>query len=139
MVQCRVSQFVRVDEDRVVNGKQPPVNTLPSERSSLTTIVDKIADASSSVGKGPVLPSPSIPEDALREFEHKLEADLQTVGVTLVAILGVITFWRGAWSLLDHFIGDSVFGDICCTIVGLTIVLWIRLSGLRIASFWPPS
>lgn len=64
---------------------------------------------------------------------------LQTVGVTLTAILGVIIFWRGVWALLDHFIGDSVVGDICCIIVGLTIVLYIRLSGMKIASFWPPS
>ncbi|GFR41624.1 hypothetical protein Agub_g2351 [Astrephomene gubernaculifera] len=80
-----------------------------------------------------------VPEDVIAEFEHKLEADLQTVGVTLTAILGVIIFWRGVWSLLDHFLGDSVVGDICCIIVGLTIVLYIRLSGMKIASFWPPS
>ncbi|KAG2423166.1 hypothetical protein HXX76_010934 [Chlamydomonas incerta] len=80
-----------------------------------------------------------VPEDVISDFEHKLEADLQTVGVTLTAILGVIIFWRGVWALLDHFIGDSVVGDICCVIVGLTIVLYIRLSGMKIASFWPPS
>ncbi|GLC42284.1 hypothetical protein PLESTF_001144100 [Pleodorina starrii] len=80
-----------------------------------------------------------VPEDVIAEFEHKLEADLQTVGVTLTAILGVIIFWRGVWALLDHFIGDSVVGDVCCIIVGLTIVLYIRLSGMKIASFWPPS
>ncbi|GIL80493.1 hypothetical protein Vretimale_16078 [Volvox reticuliferus] len=80
-----------------------------------------------------------VPEDVIADFEHKLEADLQTVGVTLTAILGVIIFWRGVWALLDHFVGDSVVGDICCIIVGLTIVLYIRLSGMKIASFWPPS
>jgi hypothetical protein len=43
------------------------------------------------------------------------------------------------WSLLDALMGDSVLGDICCIIVGLTIVLWIRLSGAKVAtSFWPP-
>jgi hypothetical protein len=81
----------------------------------------------------------AVPEDVLREFEHKLEADVQTVGVTLTAILGVIIFWRGVWSLLDHFLGDSIFGDISCTVVGLAIVLYIRLSGAKLASFWPPS
>lgn len=81
----------------------------------------------------------AVPEDVLREFEHKLEADVQTVGVTLTAILGVIIFWRGVWSLLDHFLGDSIFGDISCAVVGLAIVLYIRLSGAKLASFWPPS
>lgn len=84
------------------------------------------------------VPAP-IPEDVIQEFEQKLEADLQTVGVTLTAILGVIIFWRGVWALLDHFVGDSVFGDICCIVVGLFVVLYIRLSGMKIASFWPPS
>lgn len=82
---------------------------------------------------------PTVPRDALQEFEAKLEADLQTVGVTLVGILGVIVFWRGVWSLLDYYIGDDVLGDFCCTIVGLGIVLYIRLSGFRMASIFPPS
>jgi hypothetical protein len=35
---------------------------------------------------------------------------------------------------------DSLFGDICCIIVGLTIVLWIRLTGVKVSpTFWPPS
>ena len=69
----------------------------------------------------------------------QLEADIKTVGVTLTAILGVIIFWRGVWSLLDHYIGDSVVGDICCSVLGLCIILYIRLSGAKLASFWPPS
>lgn len=85
------------------------------------------------------LPLPSVvPQDVIDEFEHKLEADLQTVAVTITAILGVIVFWRGVWTLLDHYIGDSVLGDVCCIVVGLAIVLYIRLSGLKMASFWPP-
>ncbi|KAI8473658.1 MAG: hypothetical protein J3K34DRAFT_518776 [Monoraphidium minutum] len=82
---------------------------------------------------------PPIPTDALLAFEQKLEADIVSVFLTLTAVTGVIIFWRGVWSLLDHFMGDSVLGDICCIIVGLTIVLWIRLSGAKVAtSFWPP-
>jgi hypothetical protein len=42
-------------------------------------------------------------EDAWAEFEARLEADLATVGTTLVAIFGVIVFWRGVWSLLDYY------------------------------------
>lgn len=70
----------------------------------------------------------------------QLEADLQSVAVTLTAVTGVIIFWRGVWSLLDTLMGDSLFGDICCIIVGLTVVMGIRLSGVKVAnSFWPPS
>ncbi|KAG2452085.1 hypothetical protein HYH02_003121 [Chlamydomonas schloesseri] len=110
-------------------------------------VTDQTVAPAGAVVKAPAvqpvrLPEPvfvPVPEDVITDFEHKLEADLQTVGVTLTAILGVIIFWRGVWALLDHFIGDSVVGDICCVIVGLTIVLYIRLSGMKIASFWPPS
>ena len=62
------------------------------------------------------------------------------MGYTLCAVTGVIIFWRGVWSLLDYFMGDSLFGDVCCIFAGLIIVLWIRLSGIKVAtSLWPPS
>jgi hypothetical protein len=81
-----------------------------------------------------------VPPDVLREFEHKLEADVKTVATTLTAVTGVIVYWRGVWSLIDHTIGDTVFGDVCCIFVGLSIVLWIRVSGVKVApTFWPPS
>jgi hypothetical protein len=41
-------------------------------------------------------------------------------------------------SCAADFLGDSIFGDICCIFVGLTIVLGIRLSGVKVSSnFWP--
>lgn len=44
------------------------------------------------------LPLPELPiSGVMDEFEHKLEADVATVGVTIFAILGVIIFWRGVW------------------------------------------
>ncbi|PNW84093.1 hypothetical protein CHLRE_04g220633v5 [Chlamydomonas reinhardtii] len=129
-----------------VARERSTVATAAAMATSLPATEQVVAPAGAVV-KAPVVkpvrrPEPvfvPVPEDVITDFEHKLEADLQTVGVTLTAILGVIIFWRGVWALLDHFIGDSVVGDICCIIVGLTIVLYIRLSGMKIASFWPPS
>ncbi|KIZ02938.1 hypothetical protein MNEG_5018 [Monoraphidium neglectum] len=95
-------------------------------------------DAAAAAAEAAELPPP-VPTDVLLEFEQKLEADISSVGLTLTAVTGVIIFWRGVWSLLDYYMGDSVLGDVCCIIVGLTIVLWIRLSGAKVAtSFWPP-
>uniref|UniRef100_A0A7S0RSU2 Uncharacterized protein n=1 Tax=Chlamydomonas leiostraca TaxID=1034604 RepID=A0A7S0RSU2_9CHLO len=78
-------------------------------------------------------------EDAWQEFEQKLEADLATVGTTILGILGVIIFWRGVWSLLDYILGDGPLGDLFCILAGLGIILYIRLAGLRVGSFWPSS
>lgn len=42
-------------------------------------------------------------------------------------------------SLLDHLMGDTIVGDLCCMAVGLTLVLWLRLSGAKVATtLWPP-
>lgn len=76
-------------------------------------------------------------EDAWQEFEARFEADLQTVAITLVAIVGVICFWRGIWSLLDYYLGENPIGDISCILVGFGIIMYIRLSGLKVGSFWP--
>eukprot|EP00882_Tetradesmus_deserticola_P003599 GHRQ01003810.1.p1 GENE.GHRQ01003810.1~~GHRQ01003810.1.p1 ORF type:complete len:199 (+),score=51.50 GHRQ01003810.1:129-725(+) len=96
------------------------------------------AESSYAEGEEQLHQQAEVPKDVLREFEHKLEADLQSVAVTVTAVTGVIIYWRGVWSLLDYMMGDSLFGDICCIIVGLTIVLAIRLSGVKVASsFWP--
>ncbi|KAI8464056.1 MAG: hypothetical protein J3K34DRAFT_462122 [Monoraphidium minutum] len=82
---------------------------------------------------------PVLPDVLLFHFEKKLEADLSSVGLTLAAVTGVIIYWRGVWSLLDVLVGDSVLGDLCCMAAGLTLVLWLRLSGAKVTtSFWPP-
>ena len=53
------------------------------------------------------------------------------------AVAGVITWWRGVWALLDHYIGDSVFGHVMCIVLGLMIILYIRFSGFKLANFFP--
>lgn len=59
---------------------------------------------------------------------------------TLCALAaGVITWWRGVWALLDHFLGDSLFGDCMCIFSGLLIILYLRFSGAKLTNFFPPS
>jgi hypothetical protein len=94
-----------------------------------TAVAEAAAEAAAAAAAE--LPPP-VPTDVLLEFEQKLEADITSVLLTLTAVTGVIIFWRGVWSLLDHYMGDSVLGDVCCVIAGLTIVLWIRLSGAKV-------
>jgi hypothetical protein len=80
-----------------------------------------------------------VPPPVLAEFEHKLEADLNSVGLTLAAVTGVIVYWRGVWTLLDWLLDDSLLGALSCMLAGLSVVLWLRLSGAKVATtFWPP-
>ncbi|KIZ06600.1 hypothetical protein MNEG_1353 [Monoraphidium neglectum] len=84
-------------------------------------------------------PAPLLPGPVLFQFQKQLTADVSSVGLTLAAVTGVIVYWRGVWSLLDYCLGDSVLGAACCVAAGLTMVMWIRLSGAKVAtSFWPP-
>ena len=61
---------------------------------------------------------------------------MRVVGNTILAVSAVITFWRGLWSLLDHYVGDSELGDVVCMLTGLGIILYIRLARLRLGNFW---
>lgn len=53
------------------------------------------------------------------EFERRLEADLQTVFNTLLALFAVVSFWRGIWALLDYVFQDDPLGDLACVFMGL--------------------
>jgi hypothetical protein len=80
-----------------------------------------------------------VPAGVLAGYERQLGADVSSVALTLAVVTGVIAFWRGVWSLLDHLVGESLLGDVCCVIAGLTLVMCIRLSGAKVAtSIWPP-
>ncbi|KAG1678174.1 hypothetical protein FOA52_016111 [Chlamydomonas sp. UWO 241] len=72
-------------------------------------------------------------------LQTKLQADLQSIGATLFAGVGVIVWWRGVWALLDHYIEDSVFGHWMCIFTGLLIIVYIRLAGFKLTNFFPPS
>lgn len=55
-------------------------------------------------------------------------------------VLTVLVATACCRAAVADMLGDSIYGDICCIIVGLTIVLGIRLSGVKVSSnFWPNS
>ncbi|MEW5307754.1 MAG: hypothetical protein WDW36_010130 [Sanguina aurantia] len=83
--------------------------------------------------------SSSMTLEVIKEIEHKLESDIQTAGATIFAVIAVITFQHGIWSMLDRIFPDSLLGDAACALVGLTMILWIRISGIKLAKFWPAS
>lgn len=66
-----------------------------------------------------------------------MNSDFRSLGVTTLAFTGVVTFWRGFWTVLDDFVGESLSGHILCAFLGLGIVLWLRISGAQMAKIWP--
>mmetsp|Transcript_16901 Transcript_16901/g.50463 ORF Transcript_16901/g.50463 Transcript_16901/m.50463 type:complete len:115 (-) Transcript_16901:655-999(-) len=46
---------------------------------------------------------------------------------TLVAITGVVLFWRGLWTLWDAMFGLSIISNVCSLLLGLTIITVFRL------------
>ncbi|GAX73203.1 hypothetical protein CEUSTIGMA_g656.t1 [Chlamydomonas eustigma] len=126
-----------IERENGVNAPPPALSlsedTVSSSFSRENEAQTQLAAASSS-GRGNVM----IPEDVIKEFEMKLEGDLKSVGATLLAGIGVICWWRGVWALLDHYIADSVFGHIMCIVTGLMIILYVRVSGMKLANLFPP-
>eukprot|EP00195_Chlamydomonas_chlamydogama_P015153 CAMPEP_0202911534 /NCGR_PEP_ID=MMETSP1392-20130828/55244_1 /ASSEMBLY_ACC=CAM_ASM_000868 /TAXON_ID=225041 /ORGANISM="Chlamydomonas chlamydogama, Strain SAG 11-48b" /LENGTH=123 /DNA_ID=CAMNT_0049602083 /DNA_START=317 /DNA_END=688 /DNA_ORIENTATION=- len=87
----------------------------------------------------PSLSPEYVPEAVIKEFESKLQSDLTSVGATVFAGIGVITWWRGVWALLDHYVGDSVVGHWACIITGLMIIMYVRVAGYKLTNLFPPS
>jgi hypothetical protein len=44
-------------------------------------------------------------------------------------------FLSGCWCVIA--VGDDPVGDLFCVLLGLAIILYIRLAGLKVGTFWP--
>lgn len=82
---------------------------------------------------------PVIKPTLLQDIEARLEADVSTVLITIVFAVGVIMVEFGVQSLLDHYLGESIVGMIGCIVGGLSVVLYFKIAGYRIARFWSSS
>ncbi|EFJ52158.1 hypothetical protein VOLCADRAFT_116195 [Volvox carteri f. nagariensis] len=78
---------------------------------------------------------PPFPPTLLQDMEAKLEADLTTVGVTILFAVGFISLEFGINDLIEHYFGDSLLSDVVCVWVGLAVVFWVRLSKMRLMRF----
>lgn len=52
------------------------------------------------------------------DMENKLGGDIVAVAITLCFVTAFILVEFGVYGLLDHFLGDSVAGDLACIISG---------------------
>ncbi|KAG2448257.1 hypothetical protein HYH02_006841 [Chlamydomonas schloesseri] len=73
---------------------------------------------------------PLVPASLLQDIEHKLEADLTTIAVTIVFAIGFICLEFGVNDLIEIFFGHSVISDLTCIGIGLVVVFGVKVSKL---------
>lgn len=79
--------------------------------------------------------NPIVPATLLQDIEKKLEADVATIGWTILFAVGFITLEFGVNDLIEHFWGDTLLSDVVCVFVGLAVVFWIRIKRYRLVRF----
>ncbi|KAL4427645.1 hypothetical protein ABPG75_001734 [Micractinium tetrahymenae] len=56
---------------------------------------------------------------------------------TIIALTGVIMYWRGMWNLLDTWLGtDNSLANLGSLLIGLSVMLFFRILRLPLAEFW---
>lgn len=72
-------------------------------------------------------------ETALLDRSFDIKANMNT----MVALTGVIMYWRGIWNLFDSFLGtDNLTANVGSVFIGLAIILLYRILKLPLAEFW---
>lgn len=76
--------------------------------------------------------------DAVQQaIEDNVQFDVRSNVYTLVAVTGVILFWRGVWNTWDVLFGTGLDSNVGCMVVGLVIMLIIRFFNLPLVEGLP--
>lgn len=77
--------------------------------------------------------------DAVQQaIEENVQFDVRANVYTLVAVTGVILFWRGVWNTWDVFFGaDSLLSNVGSLVVGLVVMLLVRFWDLPLVTSLP--
>lgn len=76
-------------------------------------------------------------ENVLTDPNTNLKLGLQANINTLLAVTGVILFWRGIWTMCDTFLGSSLPLDLASVLIGLSIMALIKFLKLPLAESLP--
>ncbi|KAI7845335.1 hypothetical protein COHA_001176 [Chlorella ohadii] len=72
-------------------------------------------------------------ENALLDRSFDIRANFNT----LIALTGVILYWRGVWNLFDVWLGtDDLRGNVGSILIGMSVILLFRIFKLPLAEFW---
>ncbi|KAL4444676.1 hypothetical protein ABPG77_002493 [Micractinium sp. CCAP 211/92] len=77
--------------------------------------------------------------DAVQQaIEENVQFDVRANFNTLIAVTGVILFWRGVWNTWDVFFGsDSLLSNVGSLVLGLVIMLLVRFWDLPLVTSLP--
>eukprot|EP00887_Chlorella_sp_A99_P001214 scaffold14.g1214.t1 len=71
-------------------------------------------------------------------IEEHVFFDVRANFFTLVAVTGVILFWRGVWNTWDYFFGTgNLYSELGSLLLGLGIMLAIRIANVPLANGLP--
>ena len=76
--------------------------------------------------------------DAVQQaIEENVQFDVRANVYTLIAVTGVILFWRGVWNTWDSLFGTELASNMGCMAVGLAIMSVIRFLDLPLVQGLP--
>lgn len=76
--------------------------------------------------------------DAVQQaIEDNVSFDVRANVYTLIAVTGVILFWRGVWNSWDSLFGTELASNMGSMAVGLVIMLVIRILNLPLVEGLP--
>ncbi|EFN53136.1 expressed protein [Chlorella variabilis] len=72
-------------------------------------------------------------ETALLDCSFDIKANFNT----MIALTGVILYWRGIWNLFDGWLGtENLAANVLSVVIGVSVMLLFRIFKLPLAEFW---
>jgi hypothetical protein len=133
---CELLQMVHeAFEQEIENINQAVHEAFKQERAELDlqvgqTVQEAVQEAVESAVESAV---ETAVENALLDRSFDIRANFNT----LIALTGVILYWRGMWNLWDSWLGtESVTGNVGSILIGMSVILLFRIFKLPLAEFW---
>ncbi len=85
-------------------------------------------------------PRRNIPSSRLLQAVENSSVNVKANFYTLLAVTGVVLFWRGIWQLWDSFLGQGVISNVASLLVGLAIMtrwVWLIQEGKELGRVSP--
>ncbi|GAB4821555.1 hypothetical protein N2152v2_008601 [Parachlorella kessleri] len=102
-------------------------------------VAEAVADAVNEVVQAAVeeAVTEAVHDAVLQAIEENVNFDVRANLYTLIAVTGVILYWRGVWNTWDYLFGLGLWSEVACVATGLSIMMLIRLTNVPLAQGLP--